>query len=283
MEQAQAELAKAEADFKRIASLRERNIESIKKFDEVKAAVDISKARVDKTRAELARAKIFAPFSGTIGLIRVNTGAYVQVAQELAALVDNTPIKVEFKIPEKYLNDIGVGQSAEVKLDGFGEESFRSTVDAIDSRVDEASHSIAVRSIVDNADGRLKEGLFANVSLVIGEKTNALLIPESALAREGNIEFVFIVQGGKAGRRRVVTGTRENAQVEILQGLRPDELVVTAGQTKLGEGTTVEITNLAGPQAVDLDEDEVTETPEAKETKTSEANPEAKASESNKS
>ena len=125
--------------------------------------------------------------------------------------------------------------------------------------------------------------MFANVSLVIGEKTNALLIPESALAREGNIEFVFIVQGGKAGRRRVVTGTRENAQVEILQGLRPDELVVTAGQTKLGEGTTVEITNLAGPQAVDLDEDEVTETPEAKETKTSEANPEAKASESNKS
>lgn len=258
VDQAKAELARAEADFKRIASLRERNIESVKKFDEAKAGVDVTKARLDRATADLDKAKIVAPFSGTIGLLQVDPGAYVQAAQELVALVDNTPVYVEFKIPEKFLGDIGVGQTAEIKLDSFPEDKFVASVEALDSRIDEVSHSIAVRASLPNNEGKLREGLFANVSLLIGEKTNALLIPESALAREGNIEFVHIVQEGKAGRRRVVSGTRENGKVEILQGLRPDELVITAGQNKVGDNTPVEIINMPKPEDL-LADDEVKE------------------------
>lgn len=116
---AEAELELRKADFERSSSLRQKNIESTKKFDEAKAQLGIAQARVDQAKAKLEKAVIYAPFSGTIGLMEISAGAFVQGAQDLVMLVDNDPIKVDFKVPEKNLHDIGVGQIAEIRLDGF--------------------------------------------------------------------------------------------------------------------------------------------------------------------
>lgn len=242
--QAKAELAQYEASYGRIAELRSRNIESVKSFDEVLARRDIAKAKVEAAEARLNKAKIVASFDGTMGLTDFSEGAYVQAAQDLSMLVDNSRLLVNFKVPETYLNDIGVGQVAEIRLDGFPDQVFRAMVEAIDSRIDPLSHSIAVQASIPNKNNKLKSGLFASVSLIIGEKSNSILIPEAAVQREGEIEFVWIVQDGKADRRRVVTSTRENAQIEIVAGLRKDEIVITSGQLKVTPGTKVKITNM---------------------------------------
>ncbi len=254
---AEAEAALRKADFERISSLHSKNIESGKKFDEAKAQLDSANARLEQARAKLEKTVIKAPFSGTIGLIEVSNGTFVQGAQDLVRLVDNDPIKVEFNVPEKHLHDIGVGQVAEIRLDGFPDEVYRASVEAIDSAVDAQSHSIKLKASAPNSDNRLRAGLFANVSLIIGEKSDAIVVPESAVAREGDIEYVWVVQSGKAGRRRVITGTRENAKIEIIHGLRPDELVVTAGQLKLYNGAAVHIGNMEQDLALDEDLDKV--------------------------
>ncbi|MBI1954236.1 MAG: efflux RND transporter periplasmic adaptor subunit [Proteobacteria bacterium] len=242
--QAQAELILRKGDFERISKLQSQHIESVKKREEAKAQFAMAEAKVEAAKARLEKTVIVAPFEGTIGLIDVSPGTYIQVGQDLVTLVDNTPIKLDFKISEKYLNDIGVGQQADVRLDGFPSEVFRATVEALDSKVDHLSHSISVRAVIPNDDKQLRAGLFANVNLIIGEKGDAILIPESALEREGQIEYVWVIQKGKAGRRPVLTGTKENYMVEIIAGLREGELVVTAGQLRLGDGMAVKITNM---------------------------------------
>lgn len=246
LNQAEAQLAKAESDLDRSTQLRlgGKNIESTKKFDEYTAERNVAKARVEAAQAKLDKAKILAPFDGTIGLTEFSEGAFVQGAQDLVMLVDNSVLLIDFKVPESYLSDIGPGQTAEVRLDGFPNKVFNGLVEAIDSRVDPQSHSIAVRASLPNQDRKLRSGLFANVSLIIGEKANSIMVPEASVQREGEVEYVWIVQGGKADRRRVVTNTREKAQIEVIAGLRPDEIVVTSGQIKLVPGIRTRITNM---------------------------------------
>jgi len=244
LRQAEAELTLHKAEYERISHLHTQNIQSKKQLDEIVAKRDAAEARVEEARATLEKKKIVAPFSGIMGLIHVSEGAYVQAGQDLVMIVNTTPIKVDFKVPEKHVHDVGAGQTAEITLEGFKDEIFRFAVDAVDSKVNEQSHSLAIRASNPNEGNLLHAGLFANVSLIIGDKADAILIPETSLHREGDIEFVWVIKKGKAGRQRVISGTRENNVVEIISGLRPDMMVVTAGQIRLGEGTKVRIMNL---------------------------------------
>ncbi len=249
---AEAELLLRKADFERSSKLHEQKIGSMKDFDKAKAELGISEGRLDAARSKLEKTIIHAPFSGTIGLIDVSVGAYIQAAQDLVTIVDSTPIKVEFKVPEKHVHDIGVGQTVEVRIDAFKDQIFRGTVDAVDARVEAESHSIALKAVIPNEDGLLRPGLFANISLIIGEQGETILIDEAAVDREGEIEFVWIIEKGKASRRRILTGTRENGKIEIIAGLKPGQVVVTAGQLKLGDGVRVKITNM--PEAENKEE-----------------------------
>ncbi|MDF3033718.1 MAG: hypothetical protein K0R76_672 [Alphaproteobacteria bacterium] len=274
-EELQAELVKAEADveyrqarYDRMLSLQSKGLTKGPDFDQERGQLNMAKAQLEVAKAKLAKATIHAPFDGKIGLIQdVSVGAIVDTQKELVTLVDFDPMKIDFKVPEKFIHDIGVGQTAEVKLDSldsipnqkFQETPLQAMVEAIDSRADPQNHSIAVRATIPNEDGKLQAGLFAEISVIIGVKNDALLLPESALGREGDIEYVWVVTNGKTGRKRVLTGTKENGQVEIIAGLRPNEIIVTSGQLKLGEGTAVTISNMGEGDIEVTDEDEDSE------------------------
>ncbi|MEI8295164.1 MAG: efflux RND transporter periplasmic adaptor subunit [Alphaproteobacteria bacterium] len=249
IKQAEAELTLHKAEFDRVSRLHSQNIHSNKQLDEIVAKRDAAEGKVEEAEATLKKKRIIAPFSGNIGIVSVSPGAYVQANHDLVMLVNINPIVVDFKVPEKNVHDVGAGQIAEIRVEGFKDEIFRFTVDAVDSKVNEQSHSLAIRASNPNEENQLHAGLFANVSLIVGDKSDALLIPETALHREGEAEFVWTIKQkgknqGKAGRQRVISGTRENNTVEIVAGLRPGTLVVTAGHLRLGEGSAVKITNM---------------------------------------
>jgi membrane fusion protein (multidrug efflux system) len=243
LKQAEAEFARTEADFERLSKLHEQKIGSSKDYDKARADYKMSEAKVEAAKARLAKTVIQAPFDGTVGLINFSAGAFVQVNQELVTIVDSSPMRVEFKVPEKFANDVGVGQQAEVKIDAFKDQTFMAMVDAVDAKVESESHSIAIKASIPNENGLLKAGLFANISLIIGEKGDTLMVDEAAVDRDGEIEFVWTVEKGKAGRRRVLTGVRENGKIEIIAGIRPGQIVVTSGQIKLADGVRVKIVN----------------------------------------
>lgn len=249
--QAQAEYNQKKADFSRVETLFKKNIANIKEFDKEKAEFEAASARLEVAKVDLEKTYIRAAFDGKIGLLnKKSVGSYVQIGDEIVVLVDESPIKVLFKVPEKHLHDVGVGQTVEIKVDPYKDRIFYGTVEAVEPVVEHESHSFLVRSSLPNEDGVLRPGLFADISLVTGEKGDVLSVPEAALDRDGSIEFVWIVDKGKATRAKVITGVKENGRVEIISGLKAGMTVVVVGQMRLGDGYKVKITNLPEPSGL---------------------------------
>jgi len=239
--QAEAEVILKQAEFERAKKLHDEKVGSTKDYGRALAEYKAAEGRLESAKAVLDRTVICAPFEGTLGIADVSVGAYIQAGQELITIVDSTPIKVDFKIPEKYIHDVGVGQVAEIRIDAMKDRIFYATVEAVDVTVESESHSVLVRASIPNEDNLLKPGMFANVSLIIAQKGETITIAESALDREGEIEFVWIVEKGRASRKRILSGVRENSRVEVIAGLKAGAVVVVAGQLKLQDGVRVKI------------------------------------------
>jgi membrane fusion protein (multidrug efflux system) len=245
LQAAEAELALTQANFDRTSKLHEQKFGSAKEYDKAKGDLDSAKARIAVAKAKLEKTVIKAPFTGHIGIIKedVSVGAFVQIGTELVTLVQTNPMKIDFKVPEKFVHDVGVGQSAEIRIDAFKDRVFLSSIEAVDSKVDSDSHSLALRATTANDNNELMAGLFANVSLIIGERGNTVMVDESAIMREGTIEFVWVIEKGKARQKAVKTGVREKNMVEIVAGVGQGEIVVTTGQTRLQNGIKVKVVN----------------------------------------
>ena len=121
-------------------------------------------------------------------------------------------------------------------------ETFAATVYAIDPLVDAQGRAVALRARLDNPGGRLRPGMFVRVRLILAERPDVLVVPETALVpAPGDVQFVYRVADDRAERVEVRTGMRRSAMVEIVAGLAAGELVVTAGQLKLRDGAPVEL------------------------------------------
>ncbi|MDR0744581.1 MAG: efflux RND transporter periplasmic adaptor subunit [Holosporales bacterium] len=240
--EAQYQLRKAE--FERAKRLYDQKAGSQKTYDEAIAQMNEAKAQLDGAKFQLSKTVIKAPFDGIIGIMKVSKGSIVQQHTELVNIVDSSIVKVEFMVAVKYIEDIAVGQDVDIAVDAFKDRVFSGVVDAIDSEVDVKNHSILVRAVIPNQSGVLKHGMFANVKLVTGEKSDAILIDEDALDRDGAIEFVWCIdEKGRAYRKRVLTGAKDANGIEILDGLKEGDIVVVAGQLKLTDGVPTKILN----------------------------------------
>ncbi len=234
----------AKAEYERMKKLYDQKVGSLKDYDKAIAQMNEAKAQFEEAKYQSSKTVIKAPFSGIIGIMKINQGNIVQQHTELVSLVDNSSVKVEFMVPAKYVENVAVGQSVEIAVDSFGDKRFAGAVDAVDSEVDTKNHSILVRAVIPNPTGVLKHGLFANVILVTGEKSGVMLVDEDAVYREGSIEFVWIVDNkGRAYRKRVLTGAKDVNGIEILAGLQEGDIVVTAGHLKLTDGSKTKILN----------------------------------------
>lgn len=238
----EAQYQAARAEYERFEKMRASGAGSGKDYDKAKAEVNVTRAKLQSAQAQLKKTEIRAPFSGVIGLIDISPGSYVQPNQEIVTLVDQTPIKVRFGIPGKFVNDVGIGQTVELRVDACKDRVFYGLVEAVDSHVDPSTNSVSVRASIPNEDGTLKSGLFASVSLVVGEQ-NAITVDEAAVERMGEQEYVWVVERGKARRVGVLTGARAHGRVEVV-GLREGQIVVVAGQLRLTEGRWVRVTNM---------------------------------------
>jgi membrane fusion protein (multidrug efflux system) len=204
--------------------------------------MELAKAHIQKT-------KIVAPFAGIVGLRQVSVGEYITPGQALVGLDAIDPIKVDFKIPEKYLPTVHTGQSIEIKVDAYPNETFKGEVYAIDPRVDIEGRSIFIRARVPNDDRKLRPGQFARVTLIHEVKPDAHTVPEAAIVPKGEDQFVFKVVDGKAQLSRVSIGTRREGRVELVDGVAAGEIVITAGQLKIRDGAAVTVVPAQEPKA----------------------------------
>jgi membrane fusion protein (multidrug efflux system) len=233
VEQARAELGLARANYQRTAELAERNFVSQSAKDQSAANLAVLEAKLKLSEARLAKSDIRAPFSGVMGLRNVSAGDFVKDGTDLAVLEDVSSMKVDLRLPERYMAQLRRGQQIQLSFDSYPGKVFTATLDATDVQVDANGRSLIVRGKLPNPDGSLRSGMFARARVVLRENPAALVIPEEAIIPQGTDAFVYRVDAGKATRVRVETGLRKEGRVEIVKGLAPGDQVVTAGQLRL--------------------------------------------------
>ncbi len=252
--EAEANLALSERNYQRAQELYRKGAGTGRSLDESKASLDSDRAKVALYRARLEKTRIVAPFSGILGLRRVSVGDFVVIGQDLVNLENITPIKVDFRVPERYLGEVKTGQKLTVEVDAFAGRSFEGQVLAVDPQIDAGGRSIAIRATIANREQLLRPGLFARINLILNVRPQALVVPEQAIVPRGDDRFVYKIVDGKAVATRVTLGQRQPGRVEVVKGLAPGDLVVTAGHLKIRDGTPVTVSQpppaaAAGPRS----------------------------------
>ncbi|WP_244629044.1 efflux RND transporter periplasmic adaptor subunit [Methylocella tundrae] len=248
-------------------------------FDSAQAARDTAAASVERIRAVIAQKKLVAPFSGRLGIRKIDLGQYVSPGTSMITLQQLDPIYVDFPVPEKWLDVLKPGQSIDVTVDAFPGKTFHGQVATIDARISPESRNVLVRGQFDNKDKQLLPGMFANVSVNAGEPEKVVTLPRTAISYSLYGDSVFAVvpaetpsggaqaataSGGaqaatasgdvplKLERRFVRVGEARGDRVAILEGVKPGEKIVSEGQVKLTPDASVRIDPDAKltPQAV---------------------------------
>ncbi|RMH22445.1 MAG: efflux RND transporter periplasmic adaptor subunit [Gammaproteobacteria bacterium] len=264
----QADARLAEVNYKRNeAQLKARAIsQSI--LDESLATMDRTQAAVAEQKALIAKKRLIAPFSGTLGIVSVHTGQYLNPAQVITTLQNTSSLFVDFHLPQKFLDGLSVGQGLQIHTDAWPNETFKGRISAVDAKVDENTRNLHIEGLLENPEDRLQPGMFVSVRVNQGDLTAYLTLPQTAIGYNAYGATVFVAksvpdQSSKtpaltAQQVFVKTGATRGDQVAILDGLHEGDLVVTSGLMKLKNGTPLIIDNHVTPA------NDVAPTPEEK-------------------
>lgn len=245
-----------------LAQLREQRMVALLKegvvnqndYDTAYNEVQVQKAEIDLSTAQIAKTEIHAPFDGVVGLRYVSEGAFVNSATRVATLQRLDTLKIDFSVPEKYAGRVHSGSPIHFAVAG-GDQKFKGQIYAVDPRIESATRSVVIRALCPNPDGRLLPGAFANVELVLTQLDDAIMVPSLAVIPGLNEKNVFVLSGGKAERRAVETGTRTESNVHILAGLKPGDVVITSGLQQMRAGLPVQSDKAAADAAPDSPHD----------------------------
>lgn len=247
--EAEAQYRHAKSEYEPIEKLAIKGVAPRIERDKKKAAVDMSEAKVLTSKNILEKHKIHAPFSGIIGLREISKGQYVTSGTELVKLVDCHPLKVDFKVTEADIGRIYVGQEAKVLVGGDNRQEYGAKITAVDPESERISHSFDVRATlevpaeVSIGSRTLKPGRFVSIKVIPDDNQRGILIPERAIEKVGDDDYVYRLVEGIAVRTVVTTGMHRDGLVEIITGINEGEIVITSGQSGVLDGRGVSIQN----------------------------------------
>jgi membrane fusion protein (multidrug efflux system) len=261
--QERAQLAAAEAqrdlarvNFERIQGLLDERVVSRAEFDKATADERQAKARVGEINASIERKMIRAPFSGVLGIRRVNLGQYLSGGDALVTLQSLDPIYVNFGVPQQGLAQVRAGRVVRVTAGDRPDRETVGRITAVDSVVDESTRNVQVQATFANADARLRPGMFVQTEVVVGTASSVIALPASAISYAPYGDSVFVVSNltdpaGKSYRgvrqQFVKLGPARGDQIAVLTGVKAGDEVVTSGVFKLRNGAAILINNTVRP------------------------------------
>ncbi len=212
----------------------------INRVDEINAEQKLVQIQIEKS-------KIFAPFSGVLGLRQISEGAYITPTTVLVQLKQLNPIKLEFDVPERFLSRVREGQTLQFTTEGSDKQN-RARVYAIDTEISSATRTFKVRATARNSNRSLKPGQFARITLVTGTDPNALLVPTDAVIPVLDGKQVYVARKGRAIATSVVSEDRQSARVQIISGLEAGDTVIVSGLLSLTDGNPVVVDRILNPE-----------------------------------
>lgn len=251
-EQAERSAAAAKAEFAQLQLQRSRKLapsgaEPRELLEQRKAEAAQTTAAVRQLDARIQQKHIRAPFSGQLGIRRVNVGQYLNAGDVIATLTQLDPLYVNFTLPQQELPKLALGTQVLVTVDAVPDQVFEARVNAIDPHIDEETRNIAVQATLSNTGSVLKSGMYATVRLTLPTESNAIVLPLTAIQTSASGDSILLVkdidaQGvGKAVATPVITGRRLGEEVLVAQGVEVDDIVIVAGQNRLQPGGRVRV------------------------------------------
>jgi len=252
--EAQRDLAKI--TFGRTQQLVNEGVISRSEFDQATAQQKATEANVAEIKATIERKTIRAPFSGILGIRKVNLGQYLPAGSPIVSNQSLNPIYVNIGIPQQAAVQIHIGRTVRVTTEDVKDKVFTGGITAIDSEVDATTRNIQIQATLANPEGKLRPGMFVQVELPIGTGRPVIALPASAINYAPYGDSVFVITDLKDPQGKPYRGVKQQFvklegsrgdQVAVISGLNPGDEVVTSGVFKLRNGAAVQVNNKVQP------------------------------------
>lgn len=252
--EAQRDLARL--NYSRMDELAKEGVISRMDYDRATAEQKQRVANVAEVRAAIERKTIRAPFSGILGIRKVNLGQYLSSGGPVVPLQSLNPIYVNFGIPQQDAAQVKIGRKLRIQAQEMAGQVFTGRVTAIDSVVDETTRNVQVQATLSNPEGKLRPGMFVQVDLAVGGSRSVITLPASAISYAPYGDSVFVLTDMKGPNGESYRGVRQQFvkvegsrgdQVAIVSGINPGDEVVSSGVFKLRNGTAVQVNNKVKP------------------------------------
>jgi membrane fusion protein, multidrug efflux system len=265
MKSLNAQLANANLDLTRKETLVKKGVSPRNDVDSLRTQTLTLSANIDRLKAVIAQKSIYAPWDGKLGLRNVSLGSYLAPGQKIVSLDKTDPIYADFTITEADYGRIAVGQTVAVRFNAWPEDVFKGEIMTTGGRMSDVSRLITVRAKIANPDGKLLPGMYANVMVDDGKPKQVVTVPQTSVTFSLYGDNVYVVVPAtkldpKAKpeelaieRRFVKAGEVRDGRVQIVDGLKQGDQVVTSGQNKIDQGTKVLINNSVALKAEDPD------------------------------
>ncbi len=230
----QASLDLAQTEYQRYQALVKEQQVSVLDYERKKAELAQIKASMALVQAKIRQKQIRAPFTGVIGLRQFSIGDVLQANQNLVRLNKMNALKAEIKIPETHSQSVFVKQTVNLQVDGLANLVLKGQVAAIEPSLDANTRALIVRVNIPQVDSRVRDGMTARASFVLGQQ-QAIIVPEQALVAQGGKFVVFVFNNNEVKATPVEVGQRQVGQVVINKGLQVGDRVVVSGQNKLSK------------------------------------------------
>jgi RND family efflux transporter MFP subunit len=240
LQQQTTQLANLEKDYERYNELLKVGGIAQQPIDQIKTQIDVLKTAIKNLQDNT---QLKSPISGIITARNYDNGD-VFGQQPILTVQQLNPVKAIINVSESYFTKVQVGMPVNIKLDVYDNEVFEGKVKLIYPTVDASSHTFGVEVFINNSDLKVRPGMYARVNLNFGV-SESIVVPDAAVQRQAgaNDKYVFTIENGVAKYHKVELGQHLGERYEILSGINSDDVVVTAGQTRLIDGTEVEIIN----------------------------------------
>ena len=205
----------------------------------IRATITARRASLALAQKKLADARIVSPMSGFIKERLIAEGMYLKANSPVVSVVQISPMKLRFDVPENAIDSVKVGGPVQFQVDTFPTRKFAGRISRIAPSVDRASRTLKVEALVNNSDGILKPGIFARVTILTGQHDKALTVPAAAVFQFAGLDKVFVIENGKIVERIVRSGTQTETFVEIVEGVKEGETVATSNLGSLQQGREV--------------------------------------------
>jgi membrane fusion protein, multidrug efflux system len=236
---AKADFKAAQSKYNRYIALRKSQTVAEQDYDNVLASYRTKLATFNSAKVNLAKMQLVAPFSGAISAPDYDAGQYVAKGTPLAKLVDASTLKLQYALPQKYIHQVKIGQTVNIKSNATPNKTFTGTLFYIAPSINPITRTVPLQARINNKNHRLSPGMFVQAQQILSIKKNALVIPDTAILPSISGPTVYVIRDNRAYLTSITTGVHINRSIEVTKGLKAYQVVAISGLLKLKDGVRV--------------------------------------------